>query len=107
MYFIQTDGFTRLFLNKIKQMKKYSIQSLIFVLIFTFPAGLVAQQPTWVDYAKRNSMYPQSEFITGFVSGHNSQDEDPGKLMDKYEEMAKAKVVQSNMIKKIEVISSG
>ena len=76
-------------------MKKYSINGLLFILMFVFPTGIMAQQPAWVDYAKRNSMYPQSEYITGFVSGHNSQNEDPGKLMDKYEEMAKAKVVQS------------
>lgn len=55
----------------------------------------MAQQPSWVEYTKRNSMYPQSEYLTGFVSAHNTNDEDPGKLMDQYEEMAKSKVVQS------------
>ncbi len=40
-------------------------------------------------------MYPQSEYLTGFVSAHNTNDEDPGKLMDQYEEMAKSKVIQS------------
>ena len=55
----------------------------------------MAQQPAWVEYAKRNSMYPPSEYLTGFVSTHNTNDEDPGKLMEQYEEMAKSKVVQS------------
>ena len=76
-------------------MKKLMIQKLTFILMLIIPAGLTAQQPAWVDYAQRNSMYPQSEYITGFVSAHNAENEDPGKLKDSYEEMAKAKVVQS------------
>ena len=76
-------------------MKKFMHQRLTFILMLVFPAALTAQQPAWVDYARRNSMYPQSEYITGFVSANNTGNEDPGKLKEKYEEMAKAKVVQS------------
>jgi len=76
-------------------MKKSNIRGLVLILMFIFSTGIMAQQPAWVDYAQRNSMYPQSEYITGFVSVHNTGNEDPGKLTDKYEETAKAKVVQS------------
>ena len=76
-------------------MKTGNIHGLILFFILMFSLGVVAQQPAWVEYAKRNSMYPQSEYLTGFVSAHNTNDEDPGKLLDQYEEMAKSKVVQS------------
>ena len=68
--------------------------SFLFVVLL-FSTTLFAQQPAWTDYAKRNSMYPPSEYLVGFVSGENPQDEDPGKLMEKYESMARDKVVQS------------
>lgn len=76
-------------------MKKRKTPIVTLILMLIFPAGIMAQQPAWVDYAKRNSMYPQSDYLTGFVSAHNTNNEDPGKLMDKYEEMAKSKVIQS------------
>lgn len=65
------------------------------VVTLSFSSVLFAQQPAWTDYAKRNSMYPPSEYLVGFVSGENTQDDDPGKLMEKYESMARDKVVQS------------
>ena len=68
--------------------------SFLFVVLL-FSTTLFAQQPAWTDYAKRNSMYPPAEYLVGFVSGENPQDEDPGKLMEKYESMARDKVVQS------------
>ncbi|MCF6341874.1 MAG: hypothetical protein L3J31_03605 [Bacteroidales bacterium] len=69
----------------------FSISS-AFIL---FTTTLFSQQPAWTDYAKRNSMYPPSEYLVGFVSGENTQDDDRGKLMEKYESMARDKVVQS------------
>jgi len=68
--------------------------SFLFVVLL-FSTTLFAQQPAWTDYAKRNSMYPPAEYLVGFVSGENPQDEDPGKLMEKYESLARDKVVQS------------
>ena len=76
-------------------MKTSNIRGLILFFILIFSAGVIAQQPAWVEYTKRNSMYPQSEYLTGFVSARNTNDEDPGRLMDQYEEMAKSKVIQS------------
>lgn len=71
------------------------IGSLVFFLLLGFSPYLKAQQPAWTDYYKRAQMYPESEWISGFVSGFNSDNEDPGKLVDIYEAMARNKVVQS------------
>ena len=76
-------------------MKIYLLRFSIGIAILLFSNLLFSQQPAWTDYAKRNSMYPPSEYLVGFVSGENTQDEDPGKLMEKYENMARDKVVQS------------
>lgn len=56
---------------------------------------LLAQKPAWTDYYKRMDMYPDNEYITGFVSGVASNNEDPGKVKSVYESMAKDKVIQS------------
>lgn len=69
---------------------------ILSLFLLLFGAGIInAQQPAWVDYAERASLYPESDYLTGFVSGYNTNDEDPGELMNKYEELAKSKVVQS------------
>jgi len=54
----------------------------LLILLVTFlviPTLLKAQQPSWTEYQKRMDMYPESTWITGFVSGYNTNDEDPGK----------------------------
>ena len=77
-------------------MKKQINFFLIFFSFFIFlSSSALAQQPAWVDYAKRTSQYPESDFLLGFVSAHNNNNEDPGKLMDQYEELARSKVIQS------------
>lgn len=53
-----------------------------------------AQKPSWTDYHNRQNMYPESEFLIGFVSGVNTNDEDAGKLKSVYETMAKDNLVQ-------------
>lgn len=59
---------------------------------------LYAQQPAWIDYARRNAMYPSTEYLVGFESGENARDEDPGKLMNKYESLARDNVVESILV---------
>ncbi len=54
----------------------------------------MAQKPAWADYYKRQQMYPDNEFLVGFVSGINNNDEDAGKLKTVYESMAKDKLIQ-------------
>jgi len=78
-------------------MNKYllSIIALSFGLLIGWPQNSNAQLPAWTDYYKRAEMYPESEWITGFVSAVNSNNEDQGKMVEKYESMARDKVVQS------------
>lgn len=71
--------------------KKISF-SLIFIV---FSLTLFAQQPSWTDYYKRQNMYPENEFLMGFVSGINTTDEESGKLKSIYESLAKDKLIQS------------
>ena len=72
-------------------------------LLFSIITGLSisnikAQQPGWVDYQQRQLKYPESEFLVGFVSGSNTKNEDPEKLMNSYEALAKEKVLQSIIV---------
>lgn len=71
--------------------KKISL--VLIILGFTFAA--MAQEPSWTDYYNRQNSYPENKFLVGFVSGVNTNDEDPGKLKSTYEIMAKGKVLQS------------
>lgn len=70
----------------------------LLMLFFFFSATLFAQQPAWIDYARRNALYPPSEYLVGFESGENSSDEDPGKLLEKYESLARDNVVESILV---------
>ncbi len=53
-----------------------------------------AQKPSWTQYYERQNMYPEGDFLVGFVSGINTTDEDAGKLKSVYETMAKDKLIQ-------------
>lgn len=78
-------------------MTSQKVRSGLFFLLLSLAMSpcLLAQQPSWTDYYKRAEMYPESTWLTGFVSGVNTLDENPGKLIDVYESMARDKVVQS------------
>jgi len=67
----------------------------VFILVMGFSTTLLAQKPSWADYYKRQEIYPQNEFLVGFVSGINTNDEDAGNLKSVYESLAKDKLVQS------------
>ncbi len=72
-------------------MKKLSIVFLLLGITIT----AVAQKPAWTDYYKRAEMYPENEFLVGYISGNNVEDKESGELKLVYESMAKDKVVQS------------
>lgn len=72
-------------------LKKISL----IIILLGFSLALFAQQPSWTDYYKRQSMYPENEFLMGFVSGTNTNDEEAGELKSKYESLAKDKLIQS------------
>ena len=67
----------------------------VLIAILGFSIISLAQKPAWTDYYNRQNMYPENEFLVGFVSGVNNTDEDAGKLKSVYEAMAKDKVIQS------------
>ncbi len=72
------------------------IKKIIFVVVVLgFSIATIAQKPAWTDYYNRQNMYPENEFLVGFVSGVNNTDDDAGKLKSVYESMAKDKVIQS------------
>lgn len=68
---------------------------LLLLLITIFSVELCAQKPDWTDYFKRQEMYPESEYLLGFISGFNTSEEESGDLKLKYEMLAKDKLVQS------------
>jgi len=68
---------------------------MLFLIITIFSVEIYAQKPDWTDYYKRQEMYPESEYLLGFISGFNKNDEESGDLKLKYEMFAKDKLVQS------------
>jgi len=67
----------------------------LIIGILGFSVVSLAQKPAWTDYYNRQNMYPENEFLVGFVSGVNLTNEDVGKMKSIYEAMAKDKVIQS------------
>ena len=67
---------------------------ILFVLVMGFSSTLLAQKPSWADYYKRQNLYPENEFLVGFVSGVNNNNKDDGKLKSVYEALAKDKLIQ-------------
>ncbi len=65
------------------------------LLILSITITLVAQKPAWTDYYKRSEMYPEGEFLTGYISGVNTNEKDPGELKIMYESLAKDMLIQS------------
>ncbi len=69
-------------------------KTILITFAFLISVAAMAQKPAWADYYKRQQMYPDNEFLVGFVSGINNNDEDAGKLKTVYESMAKDKLIQ-------------
>jgi len=67
---------------------------LLFVFVF-FSVAVMAQEPSWTDYYERQNMYPEADFLVGFVSGIASDEQDIGKVKQQYEANAKNKLIQS------------
>lgn len=76
-------------------MKSIFKKLTVITLILGFSFTTLAQKPAWADYYKRQSLYPESQFIIGYVSGINTNDDEPGKLKSIYEVIAKDKLIQS------------
>lgn len=72
-------------------MRKLTLVCLFIITITT----IFAQKPAWTDYNNRLDLYPDTEFITGYISGVNTQDKEPGQLKSVYETLAKEKLVES------------
>lgn len=69
-------------------------KTLLITIAFLFSVAAMAQKPEWADYYKRQQMYPDNEFLVGFISGTNNEDKDAAKLKTTYETMAKDKLIQ-------------
>ena len=69
-------------------------KAILIISSLIISLNLLAQKPSWTDYYSRSEMYPDKEYLIGFVSGYNTQDKDPGELKSVYENMAKDKLVQ-------------
>ncbi len=82
-------------------MKKISL--VVAVMVFSFNS--IAQKPAWADYYKRQEMYPDNEFLVGFVSAINIPGEDAEKQKSIYEVMAKDRLIQGIQVE-IETNSS-
>ena len=67
---------------------------LLITITVLFSLTTMAQKPAWADYYKRQNMYPDKDYLVGFVSGINSEEKDAGDLKSIYETMAKDKLIQ-------------
>ncbi len=71
------------------------LNTIITLLLVGFTLHGFCQKPAWTEYSKRVAMYPKGEYITGYISGTNTNNEESGELKSKYETLAKDKVIQS------------
>lgn len=80
-------------------------RSLSILLLFSVGYWAYAQKPDWTDFYKRQERFPSEQFLTGFVSGENTQQQASGDLLDKYEELARLKLVQSIQVSVMSISS--
>ncbi len=71
-------------------MKKRTLTTLLLLT----GSLLLAQAPQWIDQQWRNMHRPHSEYIVAFVSGVNRTGESSNDLLDRYEEQARANLIQ-------------
>lgn len=57
-----------------------------------------SQKPAWTDYYNRVDMYPESEYLIGYVSGYVNEDDDPNEAKQVYEELSKDKLIQGLLV---------
>jgi hypothetical protein len=72
------------------------INLLISLLALSFIAQ--AQEPKWANYITRNSVYPSSQYLTGFASEINNQNIEQNELLNKLEGIAKDQLVENIMV---------
>jgi hypothetical protein len=66
----------------------------MFVFVLLINPGLTAQRPHWVDYNWRAENLPESDYIVAFISGANNTGENSNDLLNRYEEQARANLIQ-------------
>ncbi len=66
----------------------------LLFLILSLSHTIFAQKPAWADYHKRQALYPESEYLVGFMSGVASVGDEISQLKLTYEALAKDKLVQ-------------
>ncbi|WP_109831344.1 DUF4384 domain-containing protein [Reichenbachiella versicolor] len=65
-----------------------------FLLIFSNLASF-AQEASWTNYSRRNAMYPESKYLTGFSSELIVKEEPREDILERLSGYAKDKLVQS------------
>lgn len=72
---------------------KTKLTSILGLLLIS--TTLFAQKPSWTDYYKRQQKFPDTKYISGFVSGVLQKNQDVALMTSKYEQMSKARVVEN------------
>ena len=73
-------------------------QNYLLIVVLAIALPLKAQEPRWVNYITRNSLYPSSQYLTGFASEINNQNTDQNELLNKLEGIAKDQLVENIMV---------
>ena len=68
---------------------------LIFCSLFLFANAMQAQLPDWVDFGRRQALYPHVKYFTGFSMDKKEKDESVFDLLEKLEENAADELVNS------------
>jgi len=73
----------------------YMVKNLMLLVVLALiNFGLLAQRPQWIDYSWRVTNLPESENIVAFISGVNNTGENSNDLLTRYEEQARANLIQ-------------
>lgn len=75
-------------------MKRIITISLGLLLAAGFAGTASAQKPLWTEYAWRTANRPDADYFVSFISGVSKADDDPKEILDKYEEQARAGLIQ-------------
>lgn len=77
-------------------MKTISMVRNLMLLVFIafINLGLMAQRPHWIEYNWRVTNLPESDYIVAFISGVNNTGENSNDLLNRYEEQARANLIQ-------------
>jgi hypothetical protein len=71
---------------------------IIFIYMLFFCSVAFSQKPAWTDYYNRVDMYPENEYLIGYVSGYVDENTDPNDAKQVYEELSKDKLIQGLLV---------